>query len=67
MLGYGRKNAFVPPIRDPTWLVNEIDRFLLTIETPPFITFMTAAFLRAVGTGDALSGAWYNNAAASGQ
>jgi hypothetical protein len=50
----------------PTWLLSEFDRFQLTITSIPFATFLTEAFIQALGNGDAWNGSWYNNAQASG-
>jgi hypothetical protein len=46
----------------PTWLLSEFDRFQLTITSIPFATFLTEAFIQALGNGDAWNGSWYNNA-----
>jgi len=59
-------NLFVAPLREPTWMLSEFDRFLLTITSIPFMPYVSESFVVALGTRDAWNGVWYNNAQASG-
>lgn len=68
VLGYGRKNPFIPPIRKVNWMVNEWDRWTLALRTPWFMPFLSEAFIKAFYTRDYWNGfTWYNNAQAAGQ
>lgn len=66
VLGYGPFNKYVPPLLNPSWLVNELDKWFLLLWSNPLGPFMSEAYLKAVGTGDAWDQTWYNNAAAAG-
>lgn len=66
VLGYGAARRFVPPLLNPTWLLNELDRSVLLLASVPESLLFTEGFLKGLGNGEAWDMFWYNNAMAAG-
>ena len=66
VLGYGADNIFVPPLRDPKWLLSEIDRYDLLSLSLPIAPFFSESFISALGYYSLWTGFWYNNMDAAG-
>ena len=61
VIGYGNNNRYIAPLKNPTWLLSEMDRFDLVEFTSPFSPVMTEGFISAIGELGTFDGFWYNN------
>jgi len=70
IIGYGKENPFIPPLRKPETLIGAIDRHtVIQMTGGPFLYFFMHTMwdiFDVLGTGDALDGYWYNNSTAIG-
>lgn len=70
IIGYGKENPFIPPLKEPQTLLGVIDRHhVIELTGGPIIYFfMHTMFelINVLGTADLFDGYWYNNPKAIG-